>query len=162
PDRRPGVTSWLGRVFSAVSDATAAGSSEAEEPEALVRLTHRTIKAVTSDLDRFRFNVAISKLMVLTNAIRSALDAGGGARGGAGGKTAPNVTPVTDTYAAGCYRRFRASPGRSPACSFVSPPPSGVHTRARGTARRRGGASMPATDGVGLRERIGALERREK
>src|SRR5207247_7172072 len=81
PDRRPGVTSWLGRVFLAVSDALAAGSSGAEEPEPLVRLTHRTIKAVTSDLERFRFNVAISKLMVLTNAIRSALDAGGGALG---------------------------------------------------------------------------------
>ena len=34
-------------------------------------------------MDRFRFNVAISKLMVLTNEIRSVLDAGGGARGAA-------------------------------------------------------------------------------
>jgi leucyl-tRNA synthetase len=78
PDRRPGVTSWMGRVFVAVADAVAHGAG-AKEPEALVRLTHRTIKAVTADLERFRFNVAISKLMVLTNEIRSSLDADAGA-----------------------------------------------------------------------------------
>ena len=57
------------------SDAVAAG---AEEPEALVRLTHKTIKGVTEDVERFRLNTAISKLMVLTNEMRATLDAGGG------------------------------------------------------------------------------------
>jgi leucyl-tRNA synthetase len=80
PDRRPGVNAWLGRVFNAVDDA-ARGSGE--EPAELIRLTHRTIRGVTEDLERFRFNVAISKLMVLSNEIRSTLDAGGGARGAA-------------------------------------------------------------------------------
>src|ERR671923_546400 len=64
PDRRPGVHHWLGRVFAAVDDAAERGGAE---PEALVRLTHRTIKGVTDAVERFRFNVAISKLMVLTN-----------------------------------------------------------------------------------------------
>jgi leucyl-tRNA synthetase len=82
PGRRPGVHAWLGRVFAAVGDATERGST-AEEPQALVRLTHRTIKAVTDDMDRFRFNTAISKLMVLTNEIRATLDGGGGALGAA-------------------------------------------------------------------------------
>ncbi|HYJ61781.1 MAG TPA: leucine--tRNA ligase, partial [Actinomycetota bacterium] len=77
PDRKPGVTSWLGRVFAAVAEAA---EGPDEEPEALVRFTHRSVRAVTEDMDRFRFNVAISKLMVLTNEIRSVLDAGGGAR----------------------------------------------------------------------------------
>jgi leucyl-tRNA synthetase len=80
PDRRPGVHQWLGRVFAAVDDAVV---SVAEEPEALIRLTHKTIKGVTGDLERYRFNTAISKLMVLTNEIRSTLDGGGGARGAA-------------------------------------------------------------------------------
>jgi leucyl-tRNA synthetase len=57
-----------------------AAERDAPEPESLRRLTHRTIKAVTDDLERFRFNVAISKLQVLSNEMRSALDAGGGAR----------------------------------------------------------------------------------
>ncbi len=76
-DKRPGVHAWLGRVFAAVGGAVARG--DAAEPDALVRRTHRTIKGVTDDMDRFRFNTAISKLMVLTNEMRSALDAGAGA-----------------------------------------------------------------------------------
>jgi leucyl-tRNA synthetase len=80
PDRRPGVHQWLGRVFAAVGDAAEAGG---DEPAELVRLTHRTIQGVTGDMERFRFNVAISKLMVLTNEMRLALDAGGAARGAA-------------------------------------------------------------------------------
>ena len=79
-DRRPPSNAWLGRVFAAVDDAVA---RDGEEPEALRRLTHRTIKGVMQDLERFRFNVAISKLQVLTNELRAALDAGGGGRGAA-------------------------------------------------------------------------------
>ena len=82
PNRRPGVTSWLGRVFAAVGDAVAR-SSGVEEPVELVRLTQKTIKGVTEDMDRFRFNTAISKLMVLTNEMRTTLDAGGAAGGAA-------------------------------------------------------------------------------
>jgi len=75
--RRPGVHAWLGRVFTAVGDAVA--HDEAVEPPELVKTMHRTIKGVTEDLERFRFNTAISKLQVLTNEMRSALDGGGGA-----------------------------------------------------------------------------------
>jgi leucyl-tRNA synthetase len=75
--KRPATHQWLARVFAAVSHAVAAG--DRPEPEALVRLRHKTIKGVTDDVERFRLNTAISKLMVLTNEIRSALDAGAGA-----------------------------------------------------------------------------------
>jgi leucyl-tRNA synthetase len=85
PDKRPGVYQWLGRVFAAVSDAVTAG--DVPEPEALVRLTHKTIKGVTEDVERFRLNTAISKLMVLTNEIRTALDAGAGASAAAAALT---------------------------------------------------------------------------
>ena len=77
PEKRPGVTTWLGRVFAAIGEAS---ERDAPDPEQLRRLTHRTIRAVTDDMERFRFNVAISKLQVLTNGMRSALDAGDGAR----------------------------------------------------------------------------------
>jgi leucyl-tRNA synthetase len=77
PDRRPPMNAWLGRVSTAVSDAAAATGRETEE---LRRLTHRTIEGVTDDLERLRFNVGISKLQILTNAIRAAVDAGAGAR----------------------------------------------------------------------------------
>ena len=78
--RRPGVHAWLGRVFTVVAEAVEA---DGDEPESLVRLTHRTIEGVTEDLERFRFNTAISKMQVLTNEMRTTLDAGGGARGAA-------------------------------------------------------------------------------
>jgi leucyl-tRNA synthetase len=77
PDRRPGVNAWLGRVFNAVDAAASSGEAESD---ALHRITHRTIKGVTDDMERFRFNTAISKLQVLSNEMRGALDAGGGAR----------------------------------------------------------------------------------
>jgi leucyl-tRNA synthetase len=77
PERRPGVTSWLNRVFAAVTEAA---ERDAADPESLRRVTHRTIRAVTDHMERFRFNVAISKLQVLSNEMRSALDTGGGAR----------------------------------------------------------------------------------
>jgi leucyl-tRNA synthetase len=80
PDRRPGVNAWLGRVFGVVDEAV---RSSAEEPEALRRLTHRTIKGVTEDIERFRFNTAISKLQVLSNEMRSTLGSGSGARNAA-------------------------------------------------------------------------------
>jgi leucyl-tRNA synthetase len=81
PNKRPGVHAWLGRVFNAVDDTVgreAPGSAE------LRRATARAVKGVTEDLERFRFNTAISKLQVLTNEMRAALDAGGGAREAAG------------------------------------------------------------------------------
>ncbi len=91
PSRPPGVHGWLGRAWRAVRDAAgldadgAAGagapsnSSSAAQPDELTKLTHRTIQGVTDDMERYRFNVAISKLMVLTNEIRHTLDGGGGA-----------------------------------------------------------------------------------
>jgi leucyl-tRNA synthetase len=82
PNRRPGVHSWLGRVFGVVDEAVGRGTA-ADEPDALIRLTHRTIAGVTDDMERFRFNTAISKLQVLTNEMRTALDAGAGAMGAA-------------------------------------------------------------------------------
>ena len=92
PNKRPGVHQWLGRVFAAVGDAVA---SSAEEPETLVRLTHKTIKGVTEDVERFRLNTAISKLMVLTNEMRTTLDAGGGARSAAAALTWPCCASIS-------------------------------------------------------------------
>jgi leucyl-tRNA synthetase len=76
PARPPGVHGWLGRVWRAVIDASV---SQAPDPHGLRRFAHRTVKAVTADMERFKFNTAISKMMELTNEMRRALDGGGGA-----------------------------------------------------------------------------------
>jgi leucyl-tRNA synthetase len=90
-----GMARWVQRVWRAVHAAVAepppGGSGgppgwspgESEEPARpddpeLVRLAHRTTAAVTDDLERFRFNTAISKLMVLSNGLADAVRAGRG------------------------------------------------------------------------------------
>jgi leucyl-tRNA synthetase len=72
-----GVRSWLERVWRAVHDSA---DRDAEEPDSLRRLTHRSIKRVGELYERFRFNVAVARLMELTNEIRKTLGGGGGAR----------------------------------------------------------------------------------
>lgn len=78
PSRPPGVHAWLGRVWRCVLDAATAGDTgDGRDPDEMRRSTHRAIKGVTEDLERFRFNTAVSKLMTLSNDIRKELDAGG-------------------------------------------------------------------------------------
>ena len=60
-------------VHSAASRDSAGPAGQSDE--ALAKLVHRAVKAVTSDYDRFGFNVAIAKLMTLTNELQRALDA---------------------------------------------------------------------------------------
>jgi leucyl-tRNA synthetase len=72
-----GVHAWLGRVWRAVHDAV---EVEGADPDELRRRTHRTIKEVTDLHERFRYNVAVARLMELTNEARRVLDQGGAAR----------------------------------------------------------------------------------
>jgi leucyl-tRNA synthetase len=74
-----GVHKWLGRVWRTVHRAAVASGEDDGDGSAgdeLRRLTHRTMKAVTSDIERIGFNVAISKLMTLTNELKRGLEAG--------------------------------------------------------------------------------------
>jgi leucyl-tRNA synthetase len=72
-----GVQKWLSRVWRAVFEAGAAAESGGDPADALAlrRASHRTVKAVTADLDRIAFNVAIAKLMTLTTELQRAVDA---------------------------------------------------------------------------------------
>jgi leucyl-tRNA synthetase len=73
-----GIHRWLGRVWRVVHQAAAAGQEASKGDRTdLVRLSHRTVKAVTEDYERFGFNVAISKMMTLTGELQRALAAGG-------------------------------------------------------------------------------------
>jgi leucyl-tRNA synthetase len=62
-----GVSRWLNRVWSLV---TADYTSHVVDPEAekeLLHLTHKTIKKVTADLEKFRFNTMLASLMEFSN-----------------------------------------------------------------------------------------------
>ena len=75
-----GVHKWLGRVWRAVHAAAEGGvHADGGATERLRRAAHRAAKAVTSDYERFGFNVAISKMMVLTNELQRALEGGAAA-----------------------------------------------------------------------------------
>ena len=69
-----GVFRWLSRVWRVALDnagkITGAGAPTGAGD--LRRATHHAIEGVTHDLDRFRFNTAVAKLMTLTNEIHDA------------------------------------------------------------------------------------------
>ena len=59
-------------LASAPAPAGAGGAADAE----LRSLVHRTIRGVTQDLETFRFNTMVSKLMILRNELKRVRDAG--------------------------------------------------------------------------------------
>ena len=75
-----GVFRWLSRVWRLVLERVSR-MENAREPQGdtpLRRATHHAIDGVTKDLERFRFNTAIAKLMTLTNQIADAKEASDG------------------------------------------------------------------------------------
>ncbi|MBI2847016.1 MAG: leucine--tRNA ligase, partial [Chloroflexi bacterium] len=64
-----GITRWLGRVWNLVLKDPSSITWHKEEAALrdLKRMTHRTIKRVTQDLDKLRFNTMLAALMEFTN-----------------------------------------------------------------------------------------------
>ena len=74
-----GMARWVNRVWDlAQRDASSLGTSG--DPTAvrdLVRATHKTIRKVVQDMERFHFNTALATLMELTNTMNAAWEARG-------------------------------------------------------------------------------------
>ena len=65
-----GVRRFLDRVWAVVTEPPAkpvAGEPDEEEVRALRRKTHQTIRRVTNDIEKFRFNTMIAALMEFNN-----------------------------------------------------------------------------------------------
>ncbi|MFC2123026.1 leucine--tRNA ligase [Bacteroidota bacterium] len=65
-----GVSRWLTRIWNLVLEPyqTKADATEGEKARRdLLRITHRTIRKVTEDMERIRFNTMIAALMELSN-----------------------------------------------------------------------------------------------
>lgn len=72
-----GIVRWLHRIWSLVTDpVTLASLPAAGETRDLRRLVHKTIRQVTIDIEGFRFNTLISRLMELSSAMQRARDQG--------------------------------------------------------------------------------------
>jgi len=75
PQGIEGITRWLNRVWTLVQEPPPSGTSDPGATRALRRTLHQYIRKVTEDIEHFRFNTMLSKLMELTNALREAHDA---------------------------------------------------------------------------------------
>jgi leucyl-tRNA synthetase len=81
-----GAYRFLGRVWhmgvvlsGAPGSQPGAGRAERPSLQGVTRKMHQTIDAVTSRIERFEFNTAISALMEFSNTLGEAVNAGGGA-----------------------------------------------------------------------------------
>jgi len=62
-----GISRWLNRVWSLVATDYICRVVDAEAEKELLHLAHKTIKEVTVDLEKFRFNTMLSRLMEFSN-----------------------------------------------------------------------------------------------
>jgi leucyl-tRNA synthetase len=62
-----GISRWLNRVWGLVTTDYASHVVDAEAEKEFLHLTHKTIKEVTADLEKFRFNTMLSSLMEFSN-----------------------------------------------------------------------------------------------
>jgi leucyl-tRNA synthetase len=73
-----GISRWLNRVWNLVLQGEESLFVQPPDPEAVKELhykTHKTIRKVTEDLERFRFNTMLACLMEFTNYLTKALEA---------------------------------------------------------------------------------------
>ena len=69
-----GMSRWLNRVWNlATGEYISKGASGDDD---LVRLTHRTIKKVTEDIEKLRFNVMVAALMEFSNYLGKVKESG--------------------------------------------------------------------------------------
>ena len=71
-----GVSRWIRRVWSLVTDQKPGGNPSPEVLRALKRKLHQTLRQVTTDYEDFGFNTVISALMELLNEMVRARDLG--------------------------------------------------------------------------------------
>jgi len=71
-----GALKWLSRVWRLSGEIGGAAAVDEVEDPPLRRTTHATIAEVTRLVESHRFNVAIARLMELTNTLRKSVDAG--------------------------------------------------------------------------------------
>ena len=74
-----GISRWLNRVWSLVTTDYVPSYRDAantEDEKELLHMTHKTIKKVTEDLGKFRFNTMLASLMEFTNYLSKVREGG--------------------------------------------------------------------------------------
>jgi leucyl-tRNA synthetase len=138
-----GMARWIQRVWRSVHAAVADPAAGPSDPE-LERQAHRTTAGVTDDLERFRFNTAVSKLMVLSNHLADAIRAGRGSaaqRRDAAERLVLLLAPLAPFITEELWRGVLGSS----VSVHVSPWPSGSPASSRSTARSATASRSPRT-----------------
>ncbi|MGD0766030.1 MAG: leucine--tRNA ligase [Dehalococcoidia bacterium] len=71
-----GVSRWLNRVWNLVLTPASTAKASAEQVRDLRRTIHKTIRRVSEDVERFRFNTMVAALMEYTNYLTRLKEAG--------------------------------------------------------------------------------------
>jgi leucyl-tRNA synthetase len=71
-----GISRWLNRVWSLVTTDYVSCAVAASDEKECFHIVHKTIKKVTADLERFRFNTMLASLMEFTNYLSKARETG--------------------------------------------------------------------------------------
>jgi leucyl-tRNA synthetase len=62
-----GISRWLNRVWTLVATDYVSRDADSRDEKELLHLTHKAIKDVTADLERFHFNTMLATLMEFSN-----------------------------------------------------------------------------------------------
>ncbi|MDE0407316.1 MAG: leucine--tRNA ligase [Alphaproteobacteria bacterium] len=107
-----GAWRYLNRLWRLVDEApdAPAGAGTSDTAEALRNTAHKTVDAMTGDLERFHFNRAVARVRELTNALADALPATDPAMAAAYresiGTAVRLIAPMTPHLAESCWRRL--------------------------------------------------------
>jgi leucyl-tRNA synthetase len=71
-----GISRWLNRIWSLVIQDYTGRAIDLTAEKELLHVIHKTIKDVTADLEEFRFNTMLSRLMELSNYLSRTKEAG--------------------------------------------------------------------------------------
>ncbi len=71
-----GISRWLNRVWSLVETGYTSQAVKPGTEKELLHITHKTIKKVSEDLKKFRFNTMLASLMEFTNYLARVKEAG--------------------------------------------------------------------------------------
>jgi leucyl-tRNA synthetase len=71
-----GASRWLNRVWNLMLDEYTPRTASSDARAELLRITHQTIRKVTDDIERLRFNTMIAALMEFTNYLTKVKESG--------------------------------------------------------------------------------------
>jgi leucyl-tRNA synthetase len=101
-----GASRFVQRVWAEFDGFDASNPGDPAANAALLKETHKAIKAVSEGVEGFRFNSAIAKLYAFLSAVRDAKAAGGEAKREALSSLARLIAPFTPHVAEECWARL--------------------------------------------------------